>query len=418
MAPFRVPTCFFSTMRFFPRLVLLLTSGLGLAVLGTACATRDSESARADRDAATDAATPPTPAFTALTAGRQFTCALTAEGAVWCWGANRYGQLGLGDTIDRYEPTPLELTVAFTRIDAGETHVCATDSTATLHCWGDNRDFALGDSTIRLRTRPAPVTTAPAVRLLSLGTNVTCITDHADHPICWGTDTHGERGDDRLGSRPSAIPVPVGGKHAFVRLAVGRQHACGLTADGVAWCWGDGGALGDGTLSDRGAPVEVTGNRRFREIAAGESVTCGLKVDNTAWCWGVAFDGQLGQGNPPRPNSFAPAPVAGGHAFRQIAPGRHRVCALDLDGAAWCWGSNYNGGLGDGSGQSQAEPVRVATAQRFVQLASGDFHTCGLEASGDVWCWGENSDARGGGALGDGTLRSRSTPTRIVTRGR
>jgi alpha-tubulin suppressor-like RCC1 family protein len=405
-------------MRSLPRFLASLVLAAGCSVLATSCSPRDAESDRVDLSDTVETDGEVTPAFTTLTAGRQFTCALTAEGAAWCWGANRYGQLGVGDTLDRYEPTPLNQAVPFTQIDAGETHVCATDSAAMLHCWGDNRDFALGDSTIRVRTRPAPVPTVTDVQQLALGTNVSCVTDASDQPSCWGTDTHGERGDDRLGSRPSAQPVPVRGAHRFVRVTVGRQHACGLTSTGAAWCWGDGGALGDGTLSHRGAPVEVAGNRRFRDIAAGESVTCGLKEDETAWCWGVAFDGQLGQGDPPRPNSFTPAPVAGGRKYRQLAPGKHRVCALDLDRVAWCWGSNYNGGLGDGSAQSQSEPVRVATDRRFVLLASGDFHTCGLEQSGNVWCWGENSDARGGGALGDGTLRSRSVPTPIVTRGR
>jgi alpha-tubulin suppressor-like RCC1 family protein len=395
---------------------LALAIGLTLSACGGGSSTADG--ARADSSAVGTDPSLVTPAFVFLTAGRQFTCGLDAQGSAWCWGANRYGQLGVGDTLDRYEPTPVRNDVPFVHMDAGETHICAVDAARNLFCWGDNRDFALGDSTIRLRTRPDKVPGVAGVELLGLGTNVTCITDDEDRPMCWGTDTHGERGDDQLGSRPSARPVPVRGDHRFRSLAVGRQHACGLESDGSAWCWGDGGALGDGTFSHRGQPVAVSGNRRFQELAAGESVTCGLKVDNTAWCWGVAFDGQLGQGDPPRPNSFQPAPVAGGLSFQQIAPGRHRVCALDLEGAAWCWGSNYNGGLGDGSGQSRAEPVRVVGDLRFTQLASGDFHTCGLQASGDVWCWGENSDAKGGGALGDGTLRSRPTPTRIVTRGR
>jgi alpha-tubulin suppressor-like RCC1 family protein len=387
--------------------------GLAVVVAFTACDTQPSASSTSADSLARTVSDAPLPPFVSVAAGGQFTCALDGEGTAWCWGANRFGQLGLGDTLDRFVPTRLQHSVPFTRIQAGETHACATDSLAKLYCWGDNRDYGLADTTVRIRARPGTVR-APEVRELALGTNVTCITDASDRPLCWGTDRHGERGDDRLGSGPLAEPREVQGTHQFVRLTVGRQHACGLTAAGEAWCWGDGGALGDGSLTDRRSPVAVLGNRRFRELAAGESITCGLKQDNSAWCWGVAFDGQLGQGTPPRPNTFLPAPVAGSLSFQQLAPGRHRVCALDLDGLAWCWGSNYNGGLGDGSGQSQSQPVRVAGDRRFAQLTSGDFHSCALDTEGVVWCWGENGDARGGGALGDGTMRSRATPVRVA----
>jgi alpha-tubulin suppressor-like RCC1 family protein len=394
---------------------VLAAALLGGALVACAPSASDSASTAANADSAVAGSAADTSAlqFVAITAGRQFTCALDAAGVAWCWGANRFGQLGVGDTLDRFVPTRLEYDTPFTRIVAGETHTCATDSLATLHCWGDNRDFALADTTVRFRDRPAPVAIS-GVRQLGLGSNVTCITDATDRPLCWGTDRHGERGDDRLGSASLAEPTVVGGDLRLDKLSVGRQHACGLDARGAAWCWGDGGALGDGSLTDRGAPVAVQGDRRFREIAAGESITCALKEDDSAWCWGIAFDGQLGQGSPPRPNTFLPAPVAGNLQFRQIAPGRHRVCALDMSGRAWCWGSNYNGGLGEGSGQSQSEPVRVAGDLEFTVLAAGDYHTCALDTTGAAWCWGENSDARGGGALGDGTMRSRSVPTRVA----
>jgi alpha-tubulin suppressor-like RCC1 family protein len=387
---------------------------VAFASLIGACAPADRSAVPAAADSVVRAPSDRAPLrFAAITAGRQFTCALDLEGTAWCWGANRVGQLGVGDTLDRYLPARVRSDVRFTRLVAGESHVCAADSAATLYCWGDNRDYALADTTVRYRSSPARITTVSNVREIALGANVTCVTDARDLAYCWGTDQHGERGDDGLGTRPRPDPRLVSGDHQFVRLTVGRQHACGLTARGEAWCWGDGGALGDGTLQDRGVPVRVP-NRVFRDLAAGESVTCGLKADDSAWCWGIAYDGQLGQGSPPQPNTFLPSPVAGGVSFRQVAPGRHRVCALDVEGQAWCWGSNYNGALGDNSGQSQPQPVRVAGERRYSTITSGDSHTCAIDESGAAWCWGENTDQRGGGALGDGTVRSRPVPTPVA----
>src|SRR5262245_28459352 len=66
------------------------------------------------------------PSPTKLTAGTSHTCAIVPGGTVKCWGANAFGQLGNGTTID--SPTPI--TVAglggfAVSITAGDNHTCA-----------------------------------------------------------------------------------------------------------------------------------------------------------------------------------------------------------------------------------------------------------------------------------------------------
>ena len=391
--------------------MLLGAATLALAVAAVACGDATPDPSETTATTTQSAARDSLPRFVALTAGRQFTCAVDDAAQAWCWGSNRFGQLGLGDTLDRFVPTPLQHSVPLRVVVAGDTHTCAVDSLAALHCWGDNREFALADTVVRVRARPGTVE-LERIRQLALGANFTCATDSADRTRCWGTHQHGERGDGSTERTPVATPTLISGDHRFIALAAGRGHACGITAAGAAWCWGDGGALGDGSVSERMEPVQVLGEHEFTSITAGESVTCAIDRDAAAWCWGIAFDGQLGQG-PPSPNRFIPVPVAGSVRFQSLSAGHHRVCGLDLEGTAWCWGSNYNGGLGDNSGVSQGAPVRVVSEVSFIAIASGDYHTCALDTTRVAWCWGENSDARGGGALGDGTVRQRPVPTRV-----
>ena len=79
-------------------------------------------------------------------------CALSVEGRVKCWGENRYGQLGLGDTDSRglvREQMGIALPVialgsSATEISVGSQHACAVLEDNRIRCWGHNKYGALG----------------------------------------------------------------------------------------------------------------------------------------------------------------------------------------------------------------------------------------------------------------------------------
>lgn len=141
------------------------------------------------------------------------------------------------------------------------------------------------------------------------------------------------------------------------------------------------------------------------EVSGGDLHTCALDSLGAAWCWGSNGHGQLGQDI-----DFAsdlPVAVVGGHTFSMISAGFHHTCALDLDGMAWCWGRNDSGQLGNGSTTTSShEPVAVA-AGAFTTISAGGAHSCGLGAtSGRAWCWGANAS----GQLGDASNDDRNAP--------
>jgi alpha-tubulin suppressor-like RCC1 family protein len=381
--------------------VSLLTLGV-LATTALACT---------DRDAAHTS----TPAlkFRSIVAGNLFTCGVDTARVLWCWGSNEFGQIGVGDQVDRREPVRVPLSGPVERVVAGDGRVCAVDTLATLRCWGDNTLGALMlDAQVPIRTAPV-VMEVGRVRQVAPGSRVTCATDLAGSARCWGGDRSGERGDgaDTTGARTTAAPVV--GNVAFDTLVAGRTHVCGLSTGGDAWCWGGEGLVGDGSREIRTVPTAVAGGHRFRSLTAGQSATCGLTADGIAWCWGIAYDGQLGAGDNFM-NPFVPVAVVGAHRFTQLTAGHHRVCGLDVDGLAWCWGTNFNGALGDSASVASTRPVRVHGNRRYVAIASGDTHACALDTSGHAWCWGQNSRGDGGGALGDGTSLNRSFPARVL----
>ena len=90
-----------------------------------------------------------------------------------------------------------------------------------------------------------------------------------------------------------------------------------------------------------------------------------MREDGTARCWD--YWEEFGQRPPPRGETFATISAGGGHA-----------CALREDGAAVCWGRNYQGESSPPSGET------------FVAISAGGNHTCALRADGTAVCWGDD----------------------------
>ena len=97
-----------------------------------------------------------------------------------------------------------------------------------------------------------------------------------------------------------------------------------------------------------------------------------------------------------------------------IAAGRYHTVAVKGDGTVWAWGKNQNGQIGDGTlYTNRLAPVQVSGLTGVVAIAAGTEHTVALKGDGTVWVWGYNNV----GQLGDGTARSRPTPTQMVELG-
>jgi alpha-tubulin suppressor-like RCC1 family protein len=198
----------------------------------------------------------------------------------------------------------------------------------------------------------------------------------------------------------------------FASVSAGVAHTCGLTTSGMAYCWGGGepgsemGELGIGLLVSSPTPTAVIGGLKFVQISSGGAHTCALTADGEAYCWGNNRIGQLGAvteegcevswgGFGPYPCSTRPVAVVGGLRFTSISAGAGHTCGLTSDGAAYCWGNNRAGGLGNGTTASSATPVAVAGGLTFASITAGRGKgttlTCGVTRQGQAYCWGTNA---------------------------
>jgi alpha-tubulin suppressor-like RCC1 family protein len=78
--------------------------------------------------------------------------------------------------------------------------------------------------------------------------------------------------------------------------------------------------------------------------------------------------------------------------------------------AAYCWGSNGFGELGDGTTIIRLRPVRVVGGLAFRLVSATGHHTCGVTTRSRAFCWGGNEF----GQLGDGTTSNRLTPGAVA----
>lgn len=317
------------------------------------------------------------PDSTALTAGLVHTCGTSVSGTTYCWGSDEFGQLGNErDTTEAgAPPAPLHMpaSITFTTVKAGEYHTCA-------------------------------------------------LTD-AGAAYCWGADDYGQIGNDQTTTSPVVIPVTVRMPDgvSFVRLAAGYSHTCGLTESGEAYCWGNNkfGELGDGSTSNREVPVamQMPDGVEFTTMSAGQYHTCALTPAGSAYCWGHNGLGQLGDGS--TKNSALPVQVhmPSGVTFTALAAGTLHTCALTDAGAAYCWGTNNNGQLGDGSTNQSEVPIAVSLPDGVTlsSLSAGAYHTCGLTDAGAAYCWGLDEVGQlGDGHEYDGSIETSAVPVAVV----
>jgi alpha-tubulin suppressor-like RCC1 family protein len=227
------------------------------------------------------------------------------DNRAYCWGDNGDGALGNGTNTGPengnygpYSSKPVAVvgTLVFRQVSAGYYHTCGVTTDNRAFCWGLNKYGQIGDSSTAFRRlKPSRVAPTRQFRQVDAGADFTCAVATDYRAFCWGNGRSGQVGNGK--AYLSFWPKAVAGGLSFRRVTAGGAHTCGETTLSRAYCWGEnGGRLGDGTTTNRLTPVAVAGGLYFSQVSAGSGHTCGKTSAAVAYCWGANFDGELGIG--------------------------------------------------------------------------------------------------------------------------
>jgi alpha-tubulin suppressor-like RCC1 family protein len=304
----------------------------------------------------------------AIATGNDHTCALTNSGGVKCWGYNSRGQLGDNSTATRLTPVDVAgLTSGVAAVVTGNAFSCALTNDGGVKCWGYNEFGQLGDNSVIDKLSPVDVSgMASGIVAIAAGGAHVCALTTSGGVKCWGANNFGQLGDNNDTLRQLTVVDVIGLSSGVRAIAAGERHTCALTDSGGVKCWGrnGNGQLGDNSTIQRNTPVNVNGlTAGVSAIATGGHFhTCALVGAGGVKCWGANSSGQLGDGTTTT-RQLTPVNVIGmTGGVIAVATGGWHSCAVTAVGGVKCWGHNPNGPLGDGTTVNRLVPVDALQA--------------------------------------------------------
>jgi alpha-tubulin suppressor-like RCC1 family protein len=330
----------------------------------------------------------------AMAVGARHACALRIDGTVSCWGRDDHGQLGSGDYMQRLQAGEAivgDPPALFDHIAAGQDTSCAVNATGVL-CWGrDVSGLMQGHPAPLPRTiegfvgPPAGVAVSSAVGFPQHGCAWFDAAVAAPGAVqCWGDNSKLQLGRTTP-EQHDPMPAPV--EHVFdtpvTAVVTAAGATCALEMSGALICWGT-------TMPQSAPSVLFESGVTAVALAPGASRGCAI-VAGEVLCW--ILDGSF---------AVSAAPMPAGETPVALAAGFGSLCATTASGRLYCWGANHYGQLGDGTTAAALAPRRVVDLPEDIAgVAPGDFNTCAWTHAGAAFCWGRNVHGQIGNGLAE-----------------
>ena len=308
---------------------------------------------------------PPLEGVVMVVAGMGSTCALTVDGAVSCWGAMAFGQVGVNPP--RYDscqspPAAVPGVGSSVAIAGGSDFYCALSSAGNVWCWGANdvAQIAIAPSGASQYDWKLPtiISGLPPSTALDGAPAATCACSTGGTWLCWGQDAYN--------TLPAATPFPITASHV---VQVTRGGSCVRMDTGGIEC-----------LNSAGQYSTVAGIPPAKDVAQDLTQACIVASNGEVWCWGSNRYGELGVSDV---TATGPVAVPGIVDAVGVSTTWHYTCALLASGTVTCWGCS-----GDGTATCVGPPAEIPGVVNATQLSISIEEGCVRRADGTVLCWG------------------------------
>lgn len=244
-----------------------------------------------------------------VSVGHGHILALKNDGSLWVLGDNEFGQLGLGYIGSEITGEPVRLgTDTWKYVCAGSTYSFGIKSDGTLWSWGHNNQGQLGLGDTNDRDEPTEITSYGTDDWKMISTSnaknfyeyQTVIGIQSDGTLWgWGDNNSGVIS---TGNPNTTIPYQLGSATDWENVSVGTAFAVGIKA-GSLKSWGSNdqnGTLGIGSSSPSSFPFNAglqtpSSDTDWVDVSCGPDFTLAIK-GNKLYGWGNNDQYQLGGG--------------------------------------------------------------------------------------------------------------------------
>ena len=358
-----------------------------------------------------------------IACGYDFTFILKNDGSVWSCGLNDKGQLGLGDTSNRYTFTQVTTNINndVKEIICGNAHTFILKNDGSIWGCGFNANGRLGLNDTTNRSTFTQVTTNidNDVKQIACGAYYTFILKNDGSLWSCGRNDYGQLGLGDNTDRKTFTQVTTNINNDVKEVICGYYHTFILKNDGSVWSCGYNihGQLGLNDYTDRTTFTQVTTNinNDVKQIVCGDSHNFILKNDGSVWSCGNNNNGQLGLGSYNSHITFTQVTTNINNDVKQIVCGQYHIFIIKNDGSVWSCGLNNKGqlGLGDNTSHSTFTQVTLNINNNVKQIACGGNHTFILKNDGSIWSCGLNDKGQLGLGAYD-TDRNTFTNTNFI----
>lgn len=299
-----------------------------------------------------------------IACGEEHSAFITQSGSIYTMGSNADGRLGIGDMSVKLASTPclVEDLASFkaAEIACGWGHTAVALENGSVFTWGVGDYGALGLSDCSTQWRPAQVVFKEDlgifIRGVSCGTRHTAMIDSKGRLLMCGAGDAGQLGFGSRERKPQPSHVSAI-KNPIISAACGIFHTLVLTASKTVLAMGGNnfGQLGIGNKRSSlfAVPVKGLEGEKVTSIAAGH-ISAAVTEKGTVYVWGTGVFGEY----------LLPTPLKGiKKPVKKVEVGGNFGAAIDFSGTLYTWGSNTSGELGMGDYEARAQGFQVNSMQ-------------------------------------------------------